>query len=233
MYMSLVMLVVLLLFVPGLFGWIVPLVFGIKRIRKKTGGVVLTVVGGVWGLLAFACGCLIAWSVMMGFRAMQVEDFDAAKFQGKMGKITLAHKGESELVLMGIGGMETKRVRFKTRDGVVSVPEGKYFPFEFTAFAQDQAGTKWRASSMLFRGAADELTVSAESPQELAVGPPFTAKVTVAKQSGSEVSFDLKVRGQGGHSYTFRGADEKDASPGFEVVGPDGKVVLTDKFHFG
>jgi len=230
---SLVAAVVLLLLVPGLLGWIIPLVFGIKRIRNKTGGVVLTVVGGVWGGLALCFGCLIAWSAVMGFRAMRVEDFDPAKYQGKTGRIALSHKAESELVLMSLGDMSPKRIRFKTLDGVVCVPEGKYFPFEFTAFAQDQAGRKWKATCCLIRGAEDEIAVSAESPQELAVGPPFTAKVAVTKQSGDGVGFDLKVTGQGGHSYSFRRADAPEAPPGFEVVGPDGKAILKDKFHFG
>ncbi|MBI5687100.1 MAG: hypothetical protein HZC54_18675 [Verrucomicrobia bacterium] len=233
MYMGLAAAIILLLLVPGLLGWIIPLAFGIGRIRKKTGGVVLTVVGGVWGLLALCFGGLVAWSITMGFRAMQVEDFDPAKFQGKTGKITLAHKAESELVLMSFGGMDTKRMRFKTLDGVFSVPEGKYFPFEFAAFARDPAGAKWKATCQLFGGAKDELSVSAESSQELAAGPPFTAKVKVSKQSGNEVAFDLKITGQGGHNYAFQRTDAADTPPGFEVVGPDGKVVLKDKFHFG
>ncbi|MBM4045817.1 MAG: hypothetical protein FJ279_11935 [Planctomycetes bacterium] len=223
--------VILLLLLPSLFGWIVPLVFGIRRIRRKTGGVVLTVVGGVWGLLALCLVGLIGWLIWVGLRAMRVEDFDPRKYEGRMGRIALSHKAESELMLMG--EKRGKRIRFKTADGAVLVPEGKYRPFEYATFSQDEAGAKWKASCYLFRGMADSLSVSAESVSELAVGPPFTARVTVGKESAEEVALDLKVTGQGGDGYTIRRADGKDEPPGFEVVGPDGKVVLRDRFKFG
>lgn len=233
MFTGLAALLVLVLLIPGLFGWIFPLVFGIKRIRKKTGGVVLTLVGSLWGLFAIVFGGLFAFFLVMGLRSMQVEDFDPAAFKGKTGRIILTHKAESELVMMGMGGMSAKRLRFKTTDGVITAPEGKYFPFEYTAFARDQAGKKWKASCMLFRGSGDQLSVIAESPRDLTVGPPFIAKVTVTREPGGEVGIDLKVTGSCGNSYTLQQADSDNAPPGFEVIGPDGKVVLKDKFHFG
>ncbi|MBI5818415.1 MAG: hypothetical protein HZA88_05465 [Verrucomicrobia bacterium] len=233
MFTGLVALLFLVLLIPGLFGWIIPLVFGIKHIRKKTGGVVLTVVGSVWGAFAIVFGGLFTFFLVMGLRTMQVEDFDPAKFQGKTGRILLSHKAESELVVMSMGGIGTKRLRFKTLDGVITAPEGKYFPFEYTAFARDPAGKKWKASCTLLGGSVDDVSVSAESPRELAVGPPFTAKVTVTKEPGGEVGIDLKLTGQGGGRYTIQQMDSNDTPPGFEIIGPDGKVVLKDKFHFG
>jgi len=213
-------------------GWLVLLVIGIVRWRRRaTAGIALTIIGAIWGFGAIAVGGLGALAYRQFSRAIRVENFDPAGYKGEMGTIVLPYKGESSLVLMSQVGAKSIRVRAK--DGVAQAPAGKYYLSSYEAVAKDQQRARWTASCFPGRQAmgSRSLSLGAASPQQLDLGPPFTASVVVRNATGAKPILDLSITGRGGNSYTiFRGDGRP---PSFQVVSRDAQVLWQGRFEYG
>ena len=121
-------------------GWVVPVIVGIIRLRRRTGGPALLIIGGVWFLgAAGVVGLGVVWyrTFSAGFA---IKDFDPAGHAGQTGTVALPHKGESSLVV-GDEAQRT-RLRLRVRDGAAVAPAGRFQVFSYTATAKagDGAG---------------------------------------------------------------------------------------------
>jgi len=198
-------------------GWIVPLVIGIIFIKRKSrAGVVLTVIGGVWGLVGLSVLGFGIYSSQRAMRVSRVEDFDPEQYEGEMGSIVLPYKGESSLEVQNKESQ--KRMRFSTTNGMVLAPTGRYDLCSYEVIDEDENGAKWTASGSLYSLKSREISVEADSTQDLEIGPPFVAKVTVKKKGQDEAVLDFKLTGRGGGNYTITRMDKGRKAPGFQVV---------------
>lgn len=211
-------------------GWILPLVLGIRRLRRKTGGAILTGLSSLWGIAAVSLAAAAFLPDLLKSRRPDTEDFDPSACQVQMGKIILPHKSESQLVLYRPS--QGRRWRFSTHDGVVLAPLGQYQLCQYSTTCEDAEKTKWTASCDLSYRKAKGLSVAVDAPCELEVGPPFKAQVTV-EEPAPTVHLNLKVTGRGGDNFTIRRADETEEPPGFEVRSASGDPIQQGQLAFG
>ncbi len=213
-------------------GWIVLLVIGIIRIkRRRRAGVVLTVIGGIWGLLALSLLGFGTYTYQRAMRVSRVEDFDPEQYEGEMGSIVLPYKGESSLEVQDKESQ--KRMGLSTTNGTVLAPAGAYDLYSYEVIDEDGNGAKWTASGSLSSVESREISIEAGSTQDLEIGPAFTAKVTVKKKGQDEAVLDFKLIGRGGGNYTITGMDKGRKAPGFQVVDKSGDILWQGKFEYG
>jgi len=229
-----------------LLGWLFPLVSGIVRIRKKTGGKKKLVWGGIWGVLALS---FIIYSSILTksiLKQYQVEDFNPAAYQeGSLGKITLPLKGESSLVLHEV--KSGKQIRFNTSDGLFQAPAGEYWlsSWSATLTATDEKKSKWTVSSNSnFPSGNRPVSIVAGSILELndAIFNCFnhtpelkiTTKPDPQKKGNTGIGLAVAV----GNVNLNYSKDGKPLDAAVEIKTEDGKVVhkgtaRIDKFSFG
>ncbi len=213
-------------------GWIVLLVIGIIRIKRRSrAGVVLTIIGGIWGLLALSLLGFGIYGYQRAMRVSRVEDFDLEQYEGEMGSIILPYKGESSLEVQNKESQ--KRMRLSTTNGVVLAPTGRYDLCSYEVIDEDENGAKWMAQGSLYSLKSREISVEADSTQDLEIGPAFTAKVTVKKKRQDEAVLDFKLIGRGGGNYTITRMDKRRKAPGFQVVDKSGDILWQGKFEYG
>lgn len=218
-----------------LLGWLLPLVLGIVRIRRKgAGGVVLTVIGGVWGLVVLGVVGLAVYEVHEYSRVSdsgKVVDFDPAQYQGQTGSIVLSHKGESTLEIGGRDG--GGRMRLSTSNGVLSAPVGTYNLFSYEAVGKDESGATWVASGSLSSRGREPISVKANSTQTLELGPPFKASVTVKSTGRGSATLDMSLKGCDGNQYTISKKGGRGEPPSFQVLSKTGEVLWQGRFEYG
>jgi hypothetical protein len=214
-------------------GWIALLIIGIVLIKKKkkTAGIVLTVVAGVWGLIAL----LMIGGGIYGYRRASkmyaIEDFNPAEYKGEMGSIVVPHKGKSSLAVSDKkkGG----RIQLSTKDGVFSIPTGAYTLSSYDIIANDKNNIKWEASGSLYSIKSRKISIEPDSRKEIQIGPPFIAKIEAKKKGQNEATFDFKLIGSGGGKYTIGRYGKGKKAPRFQVIDKSGNILWQDKFEYG
>ena len=228
-------------------GWLVPLVIGIARLRRKSaggGGLALTIVGGVWGAAAVVlggCGGLMAFVLAVGGGWVAAEPFDPSQYDGPMGSIAVPYEGAAALEVWS--SPSGKRLGLSTTDGRFQVPVGEYTPYSFTAKRTDADGMPWSAHTFLTTarptpgrptpGRPAQVSVQADRAVPLELGPPLTASIVVRRQRANRVNLDLKIVDSQGRRYTITRAGRQHMPPGFEVLSPSGEVVWQGCFEYG
>jgi len=222
---------VLVLALLGVFclGWPVLLGFGIYRIRRKlAGGLLMTVLGGVWALPALALTALVGLAVYSytTWETTEVVPFDAASYAGETGTIRIPFTGDVRLTV----NRTNEQFELCGSDGLVVAPAGEMKPSRFEGRLQHE-GEEWTTSAWLGRRNTT-LTVSPEEGAELDVGPPFTATIHSKLRGDRQVALDFRLRGSGPEIYTIRGPKGR-LPPRFELRDQQGQVVLSGKFAYG
>jgi len=213
----------------ALLGWLVPLVVGLVQLRRRTGGVVLAVIGAIWGFAAIGVAGLGAVAYRQMSRSVRVEDFDPASYHGATGTVLVTYAGQSELIVRD--KKLDKRLRLHARDGIAQAPVGKFEVESWEALATDSQGITWTASCYPGGGRAAEMAVAAGGAPRFEVGPPFTASVDVRPQASGRVAFELKVAGLGGYSYPIHSSRAR--PPGFQALDRSRRVVWHGDFEYG
>ena len=121
-------------------------------------------------------------------------------------------------------------MRYVSEDGAFKLPVGGYVLQEFTARAQSANGDKWEAQSRLY--SHSPLEVLRDTPQDLKVGPPYQARVTI-KQYGPTANLSLEIKDCGGYDAKFQQSGRNAAAPGFVITDKAGQVLFTGKFAYG
>jgi len=215
-------------------GWLVPFVVGIVRLKQGTGGVVLTVLGAIWGV---GVG-LIALLALLSYRQFEQlsegtmvkpEQFEAARYRGEMGTIELSYKGESRLEVRQ--RQTANALRLSTADGVVKAPVGEYQVTSYEAVAKDEKGAEWVARCL----PNQRVTVKAGSAAPLSLGPPLKAEIRLRSAGKDMVSMDLRLTATAGGAaqYTIEQHGGRSEPPSFVALDKAGKVVWQGRFAYG
>jgi len=216
-------------------GWVVLLVIGIIRLRKRApAGVALTVIGGVWGALSLSVVAIgVGVSVYAHRQAARfggMEDFDPVQYQGRKGSIVVPHKGESSLRLQEEGG---KLIRLHTKDGVLVAPAGTYRLVSFEAVGKDENNQEWEARCYFPPRTPGKVSVTDGSSQDVKVGPPFRASVSVTPKGQDQATFDLKLTGSDGNQYTIARKGGRSEPPSFQVISKSGEILWQGRLEYG
>jgi len=214
-------------------GWTVPLIMGIMRNRRDRSGGGLIALGSVWGVLAVAAVIYLGVQIAGLGRRFQPETFDVATYEGETGQIILPWRGACELTVWPSDG--SRMLTLQSDTGSVVAPAGALRVSSWTLKATDQRGREWSATGRPSYDLPDgrfTLNVSRAQPVQLSVGPPLSARVTVASSPGAdELSMGFELTDRGGASYTISGGGGD--PPGFEVVNAAGKVLWSGSFEYG
>jgi hypothetical protein len=221
--------VVIALVTAVLIGWLVPLIIGIVKLFRRTGGIALTIIGIMWALGAMGLAVMGYVAISHLREALRVEDFDPAAFKGQTGSVTLPHQGESSLIVTD--RKANKRLRLHVREGVAQAPVGDYKVDSYEISMKDKAGVTWTASH--YSSPSQGLEISAASAAHLNLGPPFTARVEVNESPGGGTMLQFSLTGPGGESYVMMSGRGRPALPRFEVLDPSGQVVWQGRFEYG
>ncbi|MFC1498533.1 hypothetical protein ACFLS1_08715 [Verrucomicrobiota bacterium] len=225
-------LLILVIVAVILLGWIVPLIVGIIRLKRKTGGIVLTIIGGIWGVVGLCFAGFIAygvWSFSQSGR-YEVEEFDPAEYKGETAAVIVPCKGETTLFLRG-KHKDDSIFRIVTTNMTVQAPVG-FVLYQYTMNVADGKGGRWHAGCFL-NGRKDKIEIKKDLVNELKVGEPFTARVKVNKDFKDKDVFDLEIKGVDGRKFTIYKISPDSEFPRFEIFSPDNKVLHSDKFEYG
>jgi len=223
------------------FGWIVPLVVGIVRLRRRsrsdTAGLVLTIVASIWGVGGLVLGVCVGafWLLFALVGAFnEVEQFDPSQYEGPMGVIVVPYEDRASLQVMSMGEDDTI-LELSSDNGRFQAPVGEYWLWMFTAKKTDEDGSEWHATSFLAMADDDELSVQADGETTLEFGPPFTASILVSEdEEEDEVGLFLQFVDSRGNEYSIARADWEEATPPrFEVRSSSGELALKGQFEYG
>lgn len=133
----------------------------------------------------------------------------------------------SEFVALGLNSQFTR----KPVEGKFTLPAGHYKVHGWTVIRKDEKGGKWQLIGDRFPPTAT-FDVTPDKPVSLPIGDPIHAQLT-ATESGSEVSFDLRYRGQLNEAlYLYRGNDTPRA-PRLTLTSRDGSFTWSNNFTYG
>jgi hypothetical protein len=144
------------------------------------------------------------------------------------GKVRMA----CERFLLGLTG-EGGVLLVRGRDSEATLPVGSYQVFWVVMGKADGQGKIWRAMLIFARKSA-RLRVAAEKITDLPFGPPFKLNLS-AEPSGREWNFSLTLEDKAGNELTGISTPDgkRPPEPTLTITDAQGKVIKTEKFHYG
>lgn len=209
--------------------WLVPLVIGLKLLRgpQRTGGIVLTIIGIIWGipsLAALALGVVYYGSMRSSF---EIKDFNPATYYGATGVLQSSYRGPCKLLATPVGQKQT--TRYASSSGDFVMPVGQYLLGSLEATAKGTDGKEWSARSTIPK---QTIQVSPQAPSQLRAGPPYTAALK-AQGSGKETRISMQLTDCCGNDVSLQRAGTNPPPPQFQIVDKSGRVLFTGKFAYG
>lgn len=217
-----------------LLGWLVPLAFGVRRLRRGRGGKVLTAIGGVWGVVVLG---LALWTFKI-YHDMQRRynheeaAFDPASHKGGVATLEVGYGYPTELEVRQIDG--DKAVWWKTAasNGVAAVPAGRLALESVSVSVADGQGAKQGTLYVSLASTNETVTLAAGERKRLAGGFPLTASID-AKKGSDGLSLNFKMMDVAGNRMSWYPAGQDRRPPAFEAVAPDGSCIWRDNFEYG
>jgi ABC-type proline/glycine betaine transport system permease subunit len=213
-----------------LLAWLVPLTIGVKLLRgpQRTGGIVLTVLGIVWGIPSLAL--LVVGAVYFGSMrsAFEVKDFDPTTYRGVTGVLHTSYRGPGKLLAVASG--QKQSTRYVSTTGDFTLPIGQYRLTTLEVTAKGADGKEWGATSKLPQ--PKSVQIVAQAPVELQVGPPYQAAIKV-QGTGAATRLAMQLRDSGGNDVSLTRGGDRPPAPQFQILDKAGKVLFTGKFAYG
>ena len=220
---------VLIIFAIFALGWLVPLVLGICMRKQGARGVILMVVGVVWGVGALGFTGfvgVVAWAVQrQASTHHRAVAFDAASHTGGTAVVTMDFEGTASMRLrMDEGGL----VSVEGADSAFTVP-AEPFKVQHYSLTMVHGDASWTASGNP-RGV--NLDLGPDETVAASFGPPFTAEITHRRVSGEREKLSLVLKDETGASVSIKGPG-RSAKHEFEVLAEDDTVVWKGTFEYG
>jgi hypothetical protein len=211
-----------------LIGWTVPLIIGIVKLRRgsRTTGIILTVLGGGWGLVAVLLVAVGIFGYMTAMKAGRTEHFNPDSYKGAIGRIVSKCPSPSHLVVQYPS--LKKNLELKSKEGIFIAPVGDCLLESYRLESKDSEGKEWTASGIL---AGELIKVDSKIEANVEIGPPFTASVT-ARDLGKKVIFTLIFTDCKGRSATVR-KPPTERAPSFALLDKTGQTLWQGSFEYG
>lgn len=212
-----------------LLAWLVPLTIGVKLLRgpQRTGGIVLTVLGIVWGIPSLAL--LVVGAVYFGSMRsnFEIKDFNPATYHGATGVLHSSYRGPCKLLAIHVG--QKQPARYLSTTGDFKMPVGQYLLGSLEATAKGTDGKEWSARSTMPK---QTIQVSPQAPSQLSAGPPYQAMLK-AQGSGAATRISMQIKDCCGNDVSLQRAGGDPPPPQFQILDKAGKVLFTGKFAYG
>lgn len=218
--------VIILLIVSG---------FLLVRKKRKVLGIALLSIGLLSGM-SFTFVVTLGGAFLLFVGEMQKgmdvksENFNPANYSGKLGSIAFPYQGESELTSEI---KKSKRMIFKSSDGLFKVPAGSNSFSRYSIHAADAKGTNWAANMYDVKELKKSLNVPENSVLKINAGPPFKTKIEVKEKPGGNVSMSLDIRDIAGNKASIYCMGPADVNHGFEVYSSGGEKLWSGDFEYG
>jgi hypothetical protein len=224
-------LVVFVFLVGFSFGWLIPLVIGLVKMSRKSGGKGWLMAACVWAVTAFVVVGVGIYSAVAAHRQYATEEFKAETYAGDLATLVLPYSGSGELSFSQVEQKKSWQVSFVETNCVV-VPTGVlrvgYLSYTFRNKANEMTGGMGcsLASSLdMVVKAGDELTLHG--------GAPITAAVTAKRADGDKIKINYSLTDVAGNRITYWTLNSNNKGPKFEAIGPDGSCFWSDHLEYG
>jgi len=154
------------------------------------------------------------------FPAPTNEKFNPQTYQGDKGAIILPYKGPSVLTVWSPD--KNAEIELSSSDGTILAPAGNLRIKAYEINARDINGAEWKLFSYFI--SPFDLTVKANSSQNINIGSPFTTTVNAIQKDGYIVSFEFILKDCAGNQYGI-----EPFRPEFQVMAKTGEILWKDK----
>jgi uncharacterized membrane protein len=222
---------VFVLFVGFSFGWLIPLVIGLVKWSRKTGGKGWLIGSGIWAVCALVIVGLFIFSVVSAQRRYASEPFNQDSYKGDRATLVLPYSGSGTLSLRQTDINKAWQVTFSDTNSVV-VPAGQLRIGYLSYDMKDKKGEISGGMSCSF-ASNEELVAKAEDTLTLQGGPPLTAAIKAKRADGDKIRINYSLTDVAGNSISYWHMDSKDKNPKFEAIGPDGSCFWSGQLEYG
>lgn len=171
-------------------------------------------------------------AVALAIRPVEYEDFNAATYTGKTGRIVIPHKAEATISRYYINQSNAAIhvVRLNSTNGCFVAPVGKT-SWYISLTKDDPDGTKWSAGASV---SSNDMEVKEDQVLNLDVGQSLKASIEVKPGTDGLVSMSLKVVDQTKRLFSISDntPNQTKFKPGLQVLDLAGKVIWERALEF-
>jgi uncharacterized membrane protein len=222
---------VFVLFIGFSFGWLIPLVIGLVKYSRKTGGKGWLIGSGIWAVCALVVFGLFIFSVVSAQRQFASEPFNLDSYKGERATLVLPYSGSGTLSLRQTDINKSWQVTFSDTNSVV-VPAGQlrigYLSYEM----KDKEGEISGGMNCSF-ASKEDLVAKAGETLILQGGAPLTAAIKAKRADGDKIKIDYSLTDVAGNRISYWHMNSKDKNPKFEAIGPDGSCFWSGQLEYG
>jgi hypothetical protein len=219
------------LFVGLCFGWLIPLVIGLVKVSRKSGGKGWLIGSGVWAFCALIIVGLFIFSVVSAQHRLAAETFNEATYAGDRATLILPYSGSGSLSFRQTAENKSWQVSFSNTNRVV-VPAGVLKVWYLSYNIKNKEGAFSGGMNCSF-ASREDLVVKAGDVLTLPGGTPFTAAITAKRADGDKLKINYSLTDVAGNRITYWGMDSENKKPNFEAIGPDGSCFWSDHLEYG
>lgn len=223
--------IVVAIMVSVCFGWLIPLIVGLVKWRRKTGGKWWLIASGIWCSIAAAWIGFCVFSVISVNRRYATEEFKAENYSGERATLVLPYSGTGTLSIRQVDTGKSLRVNFSNTNSVV-VPAGSLAVWHLAYQQKDAGGGITGGMNCSFESKAD-IVAHANDVIPLKGGVPLTAAITAKKKPDDKLQLDYVLTDVAGNRISMWGGSGEKGKPKFEAIGLDGKSFWSGQLEYG
>jgi hypothetical protein len=213
------------------FGWLIPLIVGIVKWRRKTGGKGWLIASGIWCSLAVVWIGFCVYSAISISRSNATEEFKAENYVGDRATLVLPYSGSGTLSIRQVNTGKSLRVSFVNTNSVV-VPAGTLAVWHLTYQGKNEEGVVTGGMSCSFE-AREAIVALANEVIPLKGGLPLTASITAKKTTGDKLQLGYGLIDVAGNRISISGGTSENGNPKFQAIGLDGNCFWSGQLEYG
>ena len=213
------------------FGWLIPLIVGIVKWRRQTGGKWWLIASGVWCSLAAAWIGFCVFSALTVSRRYATEAFKLEDYTGDRATLVLPFTGTGTLSIRQVATGKSLRVNFSDTNAVV-VPAGSLAVWHLSYQDKDAAGVVTGGMNCSF-ASKEDIVAQANEVITLKGGLPLTASITAKKKPEDKLQIDYVLTDVAGNRISMTGGSSENGNPKFQAIGLDGSCFWSGQLEYG
>lgn len=223
--------IVLAVMVSLCFGWLIPLVVGLVKWSRKTGGKGWLIGSGIWAACAVSFVVFCIYSAVTMSRRFATEEFDVEKYSGDKATVILPYSGSGTLSIRQVENNKAWRVPFSNTNGV-TVPSGTLTVWHLSYQTKDKDGVITGGMNCSF-ASEEDIVATSGGVVTLQGGAPLTAVISAKQAEEGKLKIGYSLTDVAGNSVTLWSGAAKSGKPKFEAIGPDGACFWSGELEYG
>lgn len=213
------------------FGWLIPLIVGLVKWRRKTGAKWWFMGAGIWAGLAVSFIVFCVYSAMTVSRRYAAEEFKAEDYSGDRATLVLPYSGTGTLSIRRVATGKSLRVNFANTNAVV-VPAGTLAVWHLAYQEKNATGVVTGGMNCSFESKED-IVAQANAVISLKGGLPLTASITAKKKPENKIQLDYVLTDVAGNRISISGGSSENGNPKFQAIGLDGNCFWSGQLEYG